>query len=501
MSMMNNTAKNGGGIYIENADITMKFGNVGLQKFDYTDSNGTTHQNVDGFNIATAGNGGGIFVNGGNFTMEGGTFSYNQANKSGSTGGNGGGFYVTGGTVEVKGGTIANNTAQVDGGGFYVNVSNASVETKINSSVATTTISNNTATTGSGGGVYVSNGKITIDNATLSGNKAESGNGGGICVNSSSATNKIDIKNGTKINGTNKAKNGAGVYVAKGDVTIEGSTTQISANQASTNGGGLCAMGGTITIKDGATIGSNTAVSGGGIYASSDIEFTSGSIANNTATNGGGLYIPQCTATLDFTSGTFSGNSASSQGGGIFISQGAVLNLKGVATLTGNHVPATGQGGGIYMNGTLNVGGGTGTQSMKCNDNYAGTRFSTATQNNVYLPSRTKYITLKSDISHKTGGVYDTQIGITVNPTIGSGSIPVVDVESEADEPWLQALMADISTAGGAVFDDLKEAVENIRAEVMDGETEAPDVEVEIEEDFRFDEGAQGPASGPDDGE
>ena len=327
-------------------------------------------------------------------------------------------------------------------------------------------MSNNKATSGNGGGAYIADGEVTIDNAILSGNKAENGNGGGICVNSTSATNPIDIKNGTKINGTNKAKNGAGVYVAMGAVTIEGTTTQISGNQATTNGGGLCTMGGSITINNGATIGGtktvsgstvadgNTAVNGGGIYASSDIEFTSGTMSNNTATNGGGLYVPQCTATLDFTSGTFSANSASSQGGGIYISEGAVLNLQGMASLTGNHVPATGKGGGIYMNGTLNVGGGTGTQSMRCKDNYAGTSYSLATQNNVYLPSRTKYITLKSDISHKTNGVYDTQIGITVNPTLGSGSIPVVYVENATNEPWLNALMADISTAGGAVFDD-----------------------------------------------
>ena len=217
--------------------------------------------------------------------MNGGEISYNQCFRVDGFGGQGGGFYVTDGIVEVKGGSIQNNIAQLNGGGFFVNVSNSNVETKINSSVAVTTISNNTATTGSGGGVYVSNGKVTIDNAILSGNKAENGNAGGICVNSTSETNVIDIKNGTKINGSNKAKNGAGVYVAKGAVTIEGVTTQISGNQATTNGGGLCSMDGTITIKDGATIGGNSAVSGGGIYASSDINFTSGTIANNTATS------------------------------------------------------------------------------------------------------------------------------------------------------------------------------------------------------------------------
>ena len=442
----NTCSGNGAGMYVQNGIVTVSGAKIGV-----------TSTGASSANTAT-GLGGGIYVNntqpGVVTTIKGGT----KINNNGAS--NGAGAYIAQGKVVVQDATteIGSNTASTTGGGIYV--ANGNLE------LTNAKVNSNKATSGNGGGAYIANGAVTIDNATLSGNQATVGNGGGICVNSSSATNQIDIKNGTKINGTNKAKNGAGVYVAKGAVTIEGSTTQISGNDATQNGGGVCSMGGTITIKDGATIGGtktvsgstmadgNSAVNGGGIYASSDIEFTSGTISNNTATNGGGLYIPQCSAILDFTSGTFNSNYASSQGGGIYISEGAVLNMQGAASLSGNHVPATGKGGGIYMNGTLNVGGGTGTQSMRCKDNYAGTSYSLATQNNVYLPSRTKYITLKSDISHKTGGVYDTQIGITANGAVGDGGIPVVYVEDAANEPWLYALMADISTAGGAVFDD-----------------------------------------------
>ena len=442
----NTCSNNGAGMFVQNGIVTVSGAKIGV-----------TSTGASSANTAT-GLGGGIYVNntqsGVVTTIEGGT----KINNNGAS--NGAGAYIAQGKVVVQDASteIASNTASTTGGGIYV--ANGNLE------LTNAKVNSNKATSGNGGGAYIANGAVTIDNATLSGNQATAGNGGGICVNSSSATNAISIKNGTKINGTNEALNGAGVYVAQGAVTIEGASTQISGNQATQNGGGICSMGGTININNGATIGGtktvsgstvadgNTAVNGGGIYASSDIEFTNGVISNNTATNGGGLYIPQCTATLDFTSGTFSANYASQLGGGIYISEGAVLNMQGAASLSGNHVPATGQGGGIYMNGTLNVGGGTGTQSMRCKDNYAGASYSLATQNNVYLPSRTKYITLKSDISHKTGGVYDTQIGITVNPTLGSGSIPVVYVEDAANEPWLYALMADISTAGGAVFDD-----------------------------------------------
>jgi hypothetical protein len=87
-------------------------------------------------NVASGGDGGGIYVDGGSFNMYGGTFAYNEATKSGGTGGNGGGFYVTDGQVEIKGGTISNNTADVNGGGFYVGPG-AGNTTTINSDNAT----------------------------------------------------------------------------------------------------------------------------------------------------------------------------------------------------------------------------------------------------------------------------------------------------------------------------------------------------------------------------
>ena len=342
-------------------------------------------------------------------------------------------------TMEVTGGLIYGNSATLGlGGGFFVLDGMRNVEPYF--SECNVTVGGDVSIYGNyckyqGAGFYVQNGIVTVDGGnigvepdgiTASPNIA-GGDGGGFFVNHTDNGITTTIKGGAKIC-NNEAANGGGAYVNQGKLKIEGGATSIHDNTASANGGGL--------------------------YAGADIEFVDGSIKDNTATNGGGLYIPECEADLDFRSGTFEDNYASSQGGGIYISEGATLNLKGTATLSGNHVPAAGQGGGIYMNGTLNVGGGTGTQTMKCKDNYAGASYSIATQNNVYLPSRSKYVTLKSDISHKTGGVYDTQIGITVNPTLGSGSIPVVYVENAANEPWLYALMADISTAGGAVFDD-----------------------------------------------
>ena len=154
-------------------------------------------------------------------------------------------------------------------------------------------------------------------------------------------------------------------------------------------------------------------------------------------------------------------NSASGNGGGIYLND-ATLFLKDQATITGNHVPASSQGGGIYVYGTSTLyagGGSSGTQWVKCYGNYAGSSFSPATQNNVYLPDNTKYIILKSDISNRTDGVYDTRIGITVNHGSKTGLHPVMYVENAANETWLSNLMGNITPTSGALFDDTQQHI------------------------------------------
>jgi hypothetical protein len=109
------------------------------------------------------------------------------------------------------------------------------------------------------------------------------------------------------------------------------------------------------------------------------------------------------------------------------------------------------------MNGTFNLGGGSADdkQTLKAYTNYAGESYSEATQNNVYLPSNNKYITLKSDISAQSdGNTYITKIGITTNPNQPHPH-PVVFVENvDTEEEWLYKLMDRITAGNGAVFDD-----------------------------------------------
>ena len=412
----NDTATNGGGIYVKYGDVTFYRGQMG--GVDLTDP---THP-VYLTNVASGGDGGGIYVDGGSFKMYGGTFAYNEATKSGGTGGNGGGFYVTDGQVEIKGGTISNNTADVNGGGFYVGPG-AGNTTTINSDNANTNITGNTAK--NGGGAFVGSGKLDV--ASTNGNTVS------ICNNTATV-------------------NGGGIY-ADHDVEINGITV---CNNGAVDGGGLYVEDGEIEVKNGCDITGNTATrNGGGIYANNDVDITGSTIGSNTAVNGAGLYANA--GTVDFSSGTFDSNSATGNGGGLYVANGATVLLSGTATLTKNHVPYAngeniGHGGGIYLAGTVKVGRNAndpqGTHSLNVQDNYQDTE---SNLNNIYLAGDNKVIELLSDMRNSS-----TKLGFSVN----SGFRKVVyhagdDATNEANS-WLHGLLTEGGTQGltGVIFDD-----------------------------------------------
>ena len=433
-SVHNNTsANNGGGFYINNGNVTVNNGNV------YSN---------------TGNNGAGIFIHNSTVSISGGNVYSNTAST-----GNGGGFYISGSTIEKSGGNIYSNSAK-NGGGFYI--TDGTVTNK-GGYVYSNTSTNN------GGGFFIENGTTKIQGGSIGRKSTDpvqapniaSNHGGGFYIKGSGSV-EINNSSGTPVIADNQAIRGGGLFIESGPtVTISGGNIRYNQAKKKTSDG----SGG----------------NGGGIYSYASLTVNNGIVHGNSAENvGGGLLVPNCTATVTFSGGTFSENTASSQGGGVYldtnstldmkgtsqiidnyvsagskqgggvyINGGATLNLSGTATLSGNHVPEGGNGGGIYMNGTLNLGGGT-NPSVKADDNYAGESFSTNTLNNIYLPSASKLVTVVSDISHKTNGVYDTHVGISVE----EGHRPVVNVEDPANEPWLNNLMEGITTSDGAVFDD-----------------------------------------------
>ena len=197
-----NTATNdGGGIYLKGINI----GNS---------SSGGKTCNVSG---NTAKNGGGIFIENGNLKLDKVDISKNTATESG------GGVRIDGGTFAINSGTISQNSCTKYGGGVYSSYSGSDY---ISSALSGGTVNANTAL--AGGGICV-NGNInfTTTSTNIEGNNAT--NGGGICViNGAKMTYKSGLvrsntaKTATTIAGstaylkdeTQVAGFGGGVFVA-----------------------------------------------------------------------------------------------------------------------------------------------------------------------------------------------------------------------------------------------------------------------------------------------
>ena len=356
----------GGAIYMSNGTFSMSGGTIGADASD----NG---------NKATE-KGGAIYMAGGSFEMTGGSIKCNKALNN-----DGGGLYLNSGTVKVSGAeaAICGNEAKVHGGGIYVGGGSF---TMTDGAIGGTTTEGNktTGNTSYGGGLYMGGGTATITGGSISGNQTDNdGMGGGIymdggtCMLSSGAT-----IGGASASYANSARHGGGIYSRNGSITVKGG---IIDHNTAVDGGGIYSNGpdATVTIiKEGTTpslLEYNQAVRGGGIFANRGV--------------------------VDFTDGQVRQNYACEGGGGMYVNTEGTLNLKGSATLSGNHVPATGKGGGVYLDGTLNVGENAGDpidrHSLKVDDNYAGTP---STPNNVYLHDMDDVVTLLSDISGKDSG-------------------------------------------------------------------------------------------------
>ena len=402
----------GGAIYMSNGTFSMSGGTIGADASD----NG---------NKATE-KGGAIYMAGGSFEMTGGSIKCNKALNN-----DGGGLYLNSGTVKVSGAeaAICGNEAKVHGGGIYVGGGSF---TMTDGAIGGTTTEGNktTGNTSYGGGLYMGGGTATITGGTISGNQTDiDGMGGGIYMDGGTCT----LSSGATIGGAsasyaNSARHGGGIYSRNGSITVKGG---IIDHNTAVDGGGIYSNGpdATVTIiKEGTTpslLEYNQAVRGGGIFANRGV--------------------------VDFTDGQVRQNYASEAGGGMYVNTEGTLNLKGSATLSGNHVPATGKGGGVYLDGTLNVGENAGDpadrHSLKVDDNYAGTP---STPNNVYLHDTDDVVTLLSDISGKdSGGNYHSHIGFSVD----MGFRPVI-YAATAHVAWLTSLMGTGSALAGAIFDD-----------------------------------------------
>lgn len=170
-------------------------------------------------NITEYTSGGGVLVNGGTFIMQ------DSASIKGNTVSNwnvhdgdlpGGGVHVHSGNFIMQGGEISGNISGGRGGGIYVGSDGTFI-------MESGTISGNTTNGGSlysgyGGGVAV-DGIFTMQGGTISGNTAKQ-DGGGVYLRNG----KFSMQGGTIMTGNNTSQNGGGVYITGGTFIKTGGT-------------------------------------------------------------------------------------------------------------------------------------------------------------------------------------------------------------------------------------------------------------------------------------
>jgi len=257
----------------------------------------TADLSIDGLAISGGSapdKGGGVFADlYANVTISNSIVSGNSAATSG------GGVAVDCGNLNVISSRISGNTATKSGGGIYgADDHYHSGSTTCQGTVALdhSTLSGNTASTGSGGGAYLFKGYLTANRSTIDSNMATAGQGGGIWVFASMALTQSTLSN-------NAAQTYGGAAFAGLKVKTFGSSI---INNSAGHGGGVHAK---YTGGNNSTFAGNVASSGGAIDAT-NVFLDFSTITGNTAGQGAGVNlsggIP--TSNSQFVSTIISGN-------------------------------------------------------------------------------------------------------------------------------------------------------------------------------------------------
>lgn len=217
-----------------------------------------------------------------------------------------------------------------------------------------------------GGGIYVDNGTVNIQDGVIAANRGN--DGGGIYVNSGTLNISGGAVTGNEVINGNE-DNGGGIYVNSGTLNLSGGYVtnnykecdcdQCEDDVNNTHGGGGIALANSsvMNMTGGYVTGNYSGLAGGGIYAgfhSHNVKFTmsGGTIASNCAERGegGGLRIAGGTNGVIRATGKvyITNNKTNSDddwgGGGIFVQESGNLTIMD-ALITNNS--AEGFGGGV----------------------------------------------------------------------------------------------------------------------------------------------------------
>ena len=281
----------------------------------------------------------------------------------------GGGILNQGASVTLENGVhVEGNEALGITGGHGFNGFNATKTGEIAGSGTPGGI----GTSANGGGIYSTSGSITIINSFIQDNLAKAGAGGGGGNGGSVGTKATGSGGfgGAGAPGGDAA--GGGIYIAAGNLSISGGS-QVEANTAAAGDGGAGGAGGKEDKKkfpyfggDGGTGGTAGVATGGGIYmAVGNIVLNGDAVVSNLAKGGaggaGGAAGNGAGALNNGGLGGIGGPAGMATGGGLYSQVGSVT-ITGLTTLGGNRAEGgTGGAGGIGGSGnSSNKVGGTG---------------------------------------------------------------------------------------------------------------------------------------------
>ncbi|MGN0236565.1 MAG: hypothetical protein ACI4AK_00505 [Lepagella sp.] len=187
-----------------------------------------------------------------------------SSNSSANTGGGVMLFKSDGNTTSLTSAAVIRNNTALSGGGIAIGAENVSELPSM--TINGGEISDNTATSGNGGGVYMPGGIFSMTAGSVARNYAF-GNGGGFSITNGT----VSISGTADISENNCSNYGAGLYVNNtGSSTV---STSFEGGVVKNNGATAC-------------------LAGGGICVEGNVDFsTTASIENNTARNGGGICV------------------------------------------------------------------------------------------------------------------------------------------------------------------------------------------------------------------
>ena len=236
--------------------------------------------------------------------------------------------------LRIENNSIIEGNDALLGGGLAVVSGNGSIFTSDTITITGSTISDNHAQSGNGGGVLAElyGADLTIVDSTLALNEAQ--NGGAIHATLTSTAARVStvaITDST-LEQNDVTNDGAGIYAflnAQSVFRVQDST--LSANDAASRGGGIFAgSNGSINaqpllqVQD-STLGGNEAGNdGGGIFATlsgtSRIEAIDTLVIQNEGRKGAGIYAETTggTSSIHVEGATFDSNEATDDGGGLY---------------------------------------------------------------------------------------------------------------------------------------------------------------------------------------